>query len=102
MTTAPAPKPPPTVTPTNLSKPDALFNWSTFFFTLYKFLLFVVFTYLSFLILPTSLSANCLLFCVSFVTAGTAVFCAILPAPYNCIIASVILPAAVSLALSSA
>jgi hypothetical protein len=32
---------------------------------------------------------------------GMAVFCAILPAPYNCTIASVILPAAVSAATSS-
>ena len=61
-TNAPAPKPPPTATPTNLSKPDALFNSCAFLPASNKFLLPVVFTYLFPLIALTKGVANCLAF----------------------------------------
>ena len=101
-TNAPTPAPPPTVIPTNLSNLESLFNCFALFPASIIFLVFlVVLTYLPPLIAWTNLGAICLAFWLNFATIGTAVFCAILPAPTNCTNASVILPTAVSLAWSS-
>ena len=77
--------------------PVIVFSLFASLIALAAFTLFVVLTYLPLFIALTS----CLTFWDPFSTTGIIVFFAILPAPYNCPIASVILPAAVSAATSS-
>ena len=101
-TNIPTPAPPPTVIPINLSNLESLLSWSVFFIPSTRFFVFlVVLRYLPPLIAWTNLGASSLAFWDILATIGTAVFCAILPAPTNCTNASVILPTAVSLAWSS-